>query len=272
VTVASTSSAWLANKPANYVTFSELDFSQPIPAGSPTVSMIGSTGWGIPYGDLHVGNFVQEVDPTAPASGPNVWKLTIPAGSYGGGVVNQGPGSPFGDFYYDIATNARGSGTFKQDLYAAISIKWGLDDGGLPYEWHPVSNKWFEVQSPLLHILLIQSRDQLSNYVNPYLGYAPSGPWIGNQDPGRLINQELTSGVWHVLEFIVNRANNNQGRIRCWVDGVLWGDYQNVWLPLETNGGYQDFFFRNFRGGGGEIKTRNSYIHYDHILLASPQQ
>jgi hypothetical protein len=53
---------------------------------------------------------------------------------------------------------------------------------------------------------------------------------------------------------------------------VLWADYQNLWLPVEANGAYQDFFFRNFRGGGGEIKTRNSYIHYDHILLASPQQ
>jgi hypothetical protein len=278
VTVASTSSAWLANKPANYVTFSELDFSQPIPAGSPTVSMIGSTGWGIPFGDAHVGNFSQETDATAPVSGPNVWKLTIPAGTYSqpapGGTYGDGSGSgsPFGDLYYDVATNARGSGAYKQDIYAAVSVKWGFDDGGLPFEWHPVSNKWFEIQSPIMHILLIQSRDQLSNYVDPYLGYDPNGPWLGSGDPGRRINQEPASGVWHVLEFIVNRGDNRTGRIRCWVDGVLWGDYQNVWLPLETNGGYQDFFFRNFRGGGAEIKTRNSYIHYDHILLASPQQ
>jgi hypothetical protein len=271
VTVPSTSSGWLANKPANYVTFSELDFSQPVPAGNPNVSYIGSTGWGIPFGD--VGNFTQESDPSAPASGPNVWKLTIPAGTYGGGVIGQGVGTPFGDFYYDIASSARGSGAFKQDLYVAISVKWGFDDGGLPYEWHPVSNKWFELDSPLLRQMLIQSRDQLSNYVNPYMGYAPSGPWLGNQDPGRVINRELTSGVWHELEFIVNRGNNNTGRIRCWVDGELWGDYQNRdGLPLEANGGYHEFYFRNFRGGGGEIKLRNSYIHYDHILLASPQQ
>jgi hypothetical protein len=42
-------------------------------------------------------------------------------------------------------------------------------------------------------------------------------------------------------------------------------------VPDEADGAWQEFYFRNLRGGGGEVKTRQSYINYDHILLASPQ-
>jgi hypothetical protein len=81
-------------------------------------------------------------------------------------------------------------------------------------------------------------------------------------------NVAITLGVWHKLEIYLqyNTGGTNTGTCKLWFDGVQRVNDTNINLPGSS--GWQQMYFRNFRGGGGETKTRASQMRYGHFYVA----
>jgi len=253
LTVASASSAWLANKPTGWQVLASLDFATAtIPTSEPgNLGVISGSDWmtngvvGSPWAKLS-----------------DCWRVTKVAGVYGD--ANNGYG--WGHFYLNMAGLP---GTFHQEYYIACELMWEGASAAQDYEWHDsttspfaASNKWFEDDWPGTPYsqLLVQSEENgvPLNFENLGHDYHP-GTTVGRP--------RISSNVKHVWEMRINRTTH---QFRQWLDGTLYTDNTNANGADGPGSGWHEIYFRNFDGGGGMTRTRTSYIRYYRIIVYRP--
>jgi hypothetical protein len=249
VSVAAPGTGPYPNRPANYTrVIGELDMSQPIPAGTGEryLAGLGNT-WSVIYDVWGSGtHWQQTTDATPPGSvSPGtVWKLNMPAGSYGGGVPGVGGGTDFGAIGRPLPNLG--------ELYISEWIKWDPT-----FEFHPISTKHMRLdQAGHTQAFLLQAshNDEFLRSSDEEIGQA--------YDPQ--ISTMPTRGVWHQLEVVLKAGN--PGTVKIWLDGVLRTNYNN--RPL--TGPFSTLQIDGYFGGGGMIKLVNSYYEIDHLLIAAP--
>jgi len=241
------------NLPGGLSAISDIDFSNAVPANSGpfTKLIVGGQGWLINGATNNIAAISDANDLISPSG---VWEVNFAAGSYGGGIVGQGDGTGFADIGIDLY--GRAPVGFKSKLYFAEDVWWDSN-----FEWHPISNKFFELDNEGMQ-LLIQSRDQ-----NGYL--RPEELVSGTVSGGNL--GAFSLGVHHRLEIYLEYGAPGASLIKLWLDGTLRINNPTATLNGFASGTnhYQDLYLRNYRGGGGEIKTRASQIRYGHAHIAT---
>ena len=248
------SGGWLANKPAAYTLYSEINFSQLVPSGSPTERDITSgDGWRLIYDDLGypsggygvshapTSNFAPVVDSTEPASPSTAWRLTMRSGTYADGHGH-------GNILRPISGNPT-------KLYCCYSIKYDSD-----FIWHDISNKHLNIE--------VTGGQWL---VQAYESTAPGMWWrvhdyVTDTAYTPSINTAISLGDWHIIEMQLELSS--PGTIKLWIDGVLRTNTTNSNL----GNSFTTFGLYGHRGGGGEDVSAFSHdIGYTlgHIYLAT---
>lgn len=249
ITVASSTSFWLANKPAGWTQRSIVDFSTvTIPAGDS-----GSIGGG--WVTLSFAG--QPWDKLA-----DCWRLTKVPGYYdsvgtgihpvGSGADGADGGHSWGKFYLASIPNFTG-----QKYYVVIETMWQGQDATTDYEWHPISNKWFEEDWPS-NFLLVQSQEggRWQNLENLGFDYHPANT---------LSNAAIPSNQKTVFEMIVE---HDVPRVRTWRDGTALTNETGAQIATAGNTG--ELYFNNFDGGGAMNRFLTSYIRYYRMAIYTP--
>ncbi len=225
---------------------SELDMSQAVPGGTGEryLAGLGNT-WSVIYDDWGSGShWEQTTDATAPGSPASVWRLNMPAGSYGGGVPGSGSGTDFGAIGRPLPD--------LHEVYISEWIKWDPT-----FEFHPISTKHMRLdQTGHTQAFLLQASHN-SEFLRA------SDEEIGQAyDP--TISTMPTLGIWHQLEVLL--VAGDPGTVKIWLDGVLRTDHSDA--PL--TGPFSTLQIDGYFGGGGMVKTVDSYYEIDHIFIAAP--
>lgn len=240
---------WRVNEPEGFtaVPGGTVNFSQDYPSSfNGGIGVIGSTNWQVEGPRT---NITRISDATAIKSPPDVWEVLFPAGSYGGGVVGQGPGTGFGDFYINVKP-ALDNVPFSE-FYACIGVKWS--DSYVP---HPVGDKWLEFS--ISGTQIIMPNKESGEWLRPHnllTGWLPT-----DHD-----NTPIPNGEWHIIEFYCKPGN--PGIVTVWMNGAVRGHWTDANVPYNP-GGFQEFYMRNFRGGGGEIIEVDGHVYYDEFYLS----
>jgi hypothetical protein len=234
-------SGFYPNRPSNYTTvLAEFDGSATVPPNPGTDRPIAGTSWWTIYDNAPDGtsDWTKVSDPTAPQSGPDVWRLRFYPGTWD---IGHG----FGNLYTNLpATN--------RELYLSLQIKWDSQ-----FEWNTSTKLlWFDAGAILFPVL------ESNNWLNADMLGLTTPMWYNPQ-----FNSPVTLGVWHHIELVLKRGN--PGTIQIWMDGVLRTNYTSANVP-EPNNSWAHFLLTGHLGGGGMTKLRDSYYWIDHILIAAP--
>src|ERR1041385_4533745 len=237
----SSQSGFYPNRPSNYATvLAEFDGSATVPDNPGVDRPIAGTSWWTIFDNAPDGtsDWTKVSDPTAPQSGPDVWRLRFYPGTWS---IGHG----FGNLYTNLpATN--------RELYLSLQIKWDSQ-----FEWNTSTKLlWFDAGAILFPVL------ESGVWLNADMLGLTTPMWYNPQ-----VNTPITLGVWHHIELVLKRGN--PGTIQIWLDGVLRTNYTNANVP-EPNNVWSHFLLTGHLGGGGMTKLRDSYYWIDHILIAAP--
>jgi hypothetical protein len=237
----SSQSGFYPNRPSNYTTvLAEFDGSATVPDNPGVDRPIAGTSWWTIFDNAPDGtsDWTKVSDPTAPQSGPDVWRLRFYPGTWS---IGHG----FGNLYTNLpATN--------RELYLSLQIKWDSQ-----FEWNTSTKLlWFDAGAILFPVL------ESGVWLNADMLGLTTPMWYNPQ-----VNTPITLGVWHHIELVLKRGN--PGTIQIWLDGVLRTNYTNANVP-EPNNVWSHFLLTGHLGGGGMTKLRDSYYWIDHILIAAP--
>ncbi len=221
-------------------------------------------------GWINNGGVQKATDPTSPVDSTSVLKLAFPAGFPGGSAPGscftyQFPNNPqnwpsnprqlYQSYWYKVSPNFPANLNANKMVYSNIGggNKAYTDFGGIadyklvngsvvlaPGQATPYDSALFlfvEVQD----IVRLDATVEASVRLNPNT--------VGDPTLWRM----LMRGQWHHIEtlYVANTAGNNDGGVRCWIDGFLTIDYLNriqwstgadnwdwtTWLPVYGGGG-----------------------------------
>lgn len=223
-----TTGLW-ANEPAGWTTMTDFAFDN-----------YTSGGWHTNPGPTIA------IDPTAPASPPNVAQWFYPAGF--------GAGSSPGTVYFPATM---------KDHYVGYYFKYSN-----PYSNQAVGTKqWYPASSVgSNYFMLFASDSKLWMYVQADGAHGSSYNLSSN-----VSNPTITLGVWHKLEILQRYPSSSSatdGVFRWWIDGVLCGNYPNV--TWNVNSIYDEVRFVPVWGGVGGAVGFNSFWWVDHVHLSRP--
>lgn len=213
---------------------------------------VTAAGWGNFAG---YGSLSDESDAAAPTSPSGIVRNTAPAGNVGGSSS------------YDISFDYSGGTTYRS---VRVTVTCRLSD---PYQGHSSSfnkqgfgycgeaggaglvfwNANGTDNNPLTLNITVQG---IQNYGG------------GTNFPPTLAPGVIVRGEWHVYQFIFkcNTANNADGEIHWWLDGVKLGEVTDVEFLPSSNAILQ-FVAVSLSptwGGAGDELEQNQYVEYDH--------
>lgn len=215
----------------HWIPVADLDFNGPLPV----------PGWHV---EFNADSLAAEVaDSSAPWSPPGVVQFAFPRGRPGGSApAHVWTPLPAGDAVY-------------------VGI------------WWRTSPDWDGHPSNVNKVQYLHTNSQGSVFMAFYGD--PGGPYelrvfpqfSTSTDEWLLPNVEnlpLAPGMWHQVEWLVERTDRGLGRIRWWMDGVLLGDHDDLPFPEEPLAEYK---LAPVWGGSGGEKHHDDFIWYDHVRI-----
>lgn len=166
--------------------------------------------------------------------GRTAWRLLYPIGD---------PSQPLG------AGNIGRPLPNLNEVYIAYWVKWDRF-----FEFHSVSTKHIRLQKSNGNFLVQASHNR------DFLRASDEG--IGQAyEPQNGSMPAL--GVWHLVEVLLRVGS--PGTVQVWLDGQLRTNYRS----FPVTGPFQTISFDGHLGGGASRKTRESWIWYDRIFVAT---
>lgn len=235
-----------ANKPASLTVIRDSAFSS-----------IPSDGWNYVYFDsANINGIIS--DSSAPKSPPFVSRQLFPAGLHGGDGGGYGP----------LTTH------ISPQSEVTYYCFWMKTDPA--FEQHPVLTKLAWFHTPANNFLIVMAGDPFridigwqwaDNLVNNlHLGFVGSGFVFGSQTFGR--NQ------WIQVEVLYKPSTTETSKdgVYCsWINNLSNACTFQINTPIINNLRLQTYDTTNISvwGGVGSDKTRNSFIYYDHWIIAT---
>lgn len=166
--------------------------------------------------------------------GRTAWRLLYPIGD---------PSQPLG------AGNLGRPLPNLKEVFIAYWVKWDR-----AFEFHSISTKHIRLQKSNGNFLVQASHNR------DFLRASDEG--IGQAyEPQN--GSMPTLGTWHLVEVLIRVGS--PGTVRIWLDGQLRTNYTS----LPVTGPFQTISFDGHLGGGASRKTRESWIWYDRIFVAT---